>query len=322
MIMRRMMLIAGVLLICFILFGCGAESKTSPTASTEIEARSERSFLIFENQLGQQIELKEQPKRIVILNTQLLQVFDDLGGKPIGIATAPGVAVPSGAASAQNLGLISNVNMEEILALKPDLVIGETVFHEKLKANLEDAGIVYTSTDINSIEDIRMNARLLGEILGKKEETEAELKAMDERIDKVVSQSLEADSTYAVLTIMMGNISIQKSNSIALDVAEQLGLKNIADEFPAGEKLGSLPFSMEKLVEKNPEYLFLIVHGTEEEGQKILKGALESNEAWSSLAAVKHDRYQFIPSSLFVNNPGLSVEKSFQYMADLIEANK
>ncbi|MBB6674012.1 ABC transporter substrate-binding protein [Cohnella nanjingensis] len=62
----------------------------------------------------------------------------------------------------------------------------------------------------------------------------------------------------------------------------------------------------------DPDYLFMIVHGTEEYGKQKLKEDLESNPAWSSLRAVKEKRMVFLPSD-FVNSPGLKIDQTFEY---------
>ncbi|WP_370872450.1 ABC transporter substrate-binding protein [Paenibacillus zeirhizosphaerae] len=60
---------------------------------------------------------------MVVLNTEALALFYQLGGEPVGLATAPGTALPEGAESAENVGEIQAVSLEKIIALKPDLVI-------------------------------------------------------------------------------------------------------------------------------------------------------------------------------------------------------
>lgn len=323
MIIRTFTGLAMLLILGMALLGCGTQppavSKESPKPSVSTvgsDPSGANPYLTFDDQAGRKIVLKQKPERIIVLNTELLQVFDQVGGRMVGRATAPGVPVPEKAKSAEEVGLISEVNLERIWALKPDLVIGQPLFHSKLAAQFDQSGIPFAILTIKSYDDMQNNARLLGKVVGKPDEAAAAVKNMNERIQLVLDRVPDAKPNFALLTFMMGSVSIQKSSSIALDIAERLKLKNVAAA-QVGGSMGSIPFSMEKLVELNPDYLLFVVHGTDEEGEQMLKTSLKSNQAWASLKAVKENRYTFLPSSLFVNNPGLNLDQSFEYMAKL-----
>lgn len=113
-------------------------------------------------------------------------------------------------------------------------------------------------------------------------------------------------------------MSLQKNSTISLNVANRLKLKNVAESLPAGMMPSSAPYSLEKLVELDPDFLFFTVHGTEDYGKEKLKSDLESNPAWKTLRAVKENKIYFLPSSLFVTNPGLNFDQSLSYLAKLV----
>lgn len=303
------------------MYGCAGQASQNDTASADTGTSKTQAaiqpFLVFTDQLGRKVVLDEKPLRIVLLNTELLQLFEQVGGTPIGRATAPGVPVPDKAKAAEEVGLISNVNMEKIVQLQPDLVIGQPVFHAKLEASFEQAGVPFAVLTIKSIDDMRNNALLLGKIAGTEEAAAAAVSEMNEKIRQITDSVPDTKPTYAILTFMMNTVTVQKGSSIAVDVADRLKMRNVAASLQSGPISDSVPFSMEKLVELNPEYLFFVVHGTDEEGQQTLKANLQSNPAWLTLKAVKENNFQFLPSSLFVNNPGLALDRSFEYLAKI-----
>ncbi|MFC5406074.1 ABC transporter substrate-binding protein [Cohnella soli] len=266
---------------------------------------------------GQDAALPRKPERVVILNTEALELFYQLGGTAIGRASAPGTPVPEAARSVEEVGQINEVSMEKIASLKPDLVIGQPFFHAGLKDALAAVGVPLVLVQIESVEDIRKAAKQFGQLLGKEAEADKAIKDMDDRIDAIVSKLPDESPSYAALTIMPMGVSLQKSGSLAVDIADRLNMKNVAESMPSGQMPSSVPYSIEKLIEADPDYLFLIVHGTEEYGRKQLKEELEQNPAWASLRAVKEKRMVFLPAD-FVNVPGLHVDRAFAHLAKIV----
>ncbi|PYI54305.1 ABC transporter substrate-binding protein [Paenibacillus flagellatus] len=309
--------------ICLAAAGCGrsgqpaAAGPDKPAATAPTTSAAE-TYLSFEDQTGRKVVLNRKPERIVVLNTELLQLFEQVGGTMVGRATAPGVPVPERAKAAEEVGLISQVNMERVLGLKPDLVIGEPLFHTQLAPTMEQAGIPFAILTIKTMDDMRDNALLLGDIVGQADAAAAGVSRMNERIKQITDRVPDTKPTYALLTFMMNTVSLQKGSSIALDVADRLNMRNVAGSVESGLATESVPFSMEKLVELDPDFLFFVVHGTDEEGRQALRSNLQSNGAWTALRAVKADKYRFIPSELFVNNPGLELDRSFAYLARIV----
>lgn len=316
--MKRKISIAVMnLILALMLLGCASASGTDD--NHESAAGSDTAaepYMTFTDDRGKEVVLHAKPERIIILN-EALELFYQLGGQVVGRASAPAVTVPEGAETAEDVGLINQVSLEKITSLNPDLVIGHPFFHTHLIDALADGGIPLAMLKIESYDDFQSKGRLLGRIIGNTEETEKALKETDGRIRNIVEKLPERSPTFALLTIMPMGISITVSDSLALDIAERLNMKNAAPAASSGQIPGSVPYSIEKLIEADPDYLFISVHGTEQFGQEKLRNDLESNPAWASLRAVKEDRMAFLPSD-FVNPAGLNVDRTFEFMAKLV----
>ncbi|GIP26138.1 iron compound ABC transporter iron compound-binding protein [Paenibacillus sp. J23TS9] len=312
-------------LLIMVMAGCGnSPSATSHLASdnekTDIQegTKTNKPFLTFKDDSDRTVTLENKPERIIILNNEMTELFYQLGGEAVGIATSPGVDIPEKAANVQQVGIISSVNMEQIMKLKPDLLIGQPLFHQKLADTFTDAGIPFAILTIDSIEGIRENARLLGKILDKEQDADLAVDSMNAQLQSLTRSLPSDEPTYAIITLMANNISLQKQSSIALDIAGLLKMKNVAESLPSGKMPSSVPFSMEKLAELDPDYLFIVVHGSSEDGQRMIQQQLESNPAWSSLKAVKSGNLQILPPSMFVTSPGIKITDSVKYMEKLV----
>ncbi|MCY9670615.1 ABC transporter substrate-binding protein [Paenibacillus alginolyticus] len=324
--------LTSTVLLSAIVMGCSTakpleNSSTQPTVIT-VQTATPKSddnstpaagnMISFKDSTKQEVTLKEKPKRVVLLNTEIQELFYQVGGKAVGLATAPGIPVPEAAKDAEKVGEINQVSLEKVMSLKPDLVIGQTMFHASLKDSLASSQIPLALIDIKSYEDIKSAAELFGKIVGKEVEAKAAIDQTEQKMQTVISKLPQQSPKFAMITIMPMGISVQKNSTLSLDVANRLKLKNVAESLPAGMMPSAAPFSLEKLVELDPDYLFFIVHGTEEYGKEKLKTDLESNPAWKTLRAVKENKIYFLPSNLFVTNPGLNFNQSLTYLAKLV----
>ncbi|MDQ0418582.1 iron complex transport system substrate-binding protein [Croceifilum oryzae] len=287
--------------------------------SPETAIHPKNAFTQFKDGTGKEITLQKKPERMVVLNTEMQSLMFQIDAKNVvGISSAAGFPIPKGAESIQSVGQIQNVNVEKIVSLKPDLVIGNLFFHANLKETLAANRIPLALFSIKTVPDLTSAATLLGKITEKEKQTQEALEQTKLRMESMIAKLPNRKTKFATLTFMPNSVTVQKSGSISLDIAQMLKLENVASTLPSGLKGGAAPYSLEKLVELDPDVLFLIVHGTQELGDQMLKKNMESNPSWGTLRAVKEKRVFFLPSTLFVNSPGLQVDQSLEYMAKLV----
>ena len=98
-----------------------------------------------------------------------------------------------------------------------------------------------------------------------------------------------------------------------------LGFQNVAvGATPIKGKPEKTPYSMEALVEKNPEIIFITFMGDSEEIENRLRADVKSNPAWASLEAVRNNKVYLLPERLFLLNPGLHYPDAVKYMAKTV----
>ena len=108
---------------------------------------------------GRQVNVPVHPKKMVVLNASNVDLYVAAGGGEniVGKASSQTYSeeVNQATASAQDVGIIHSPNVEAIVALQPDLVIGTNVpYHQNLIPTLEKAGIPVYINSLNSFEDI------------------------------------------------------------------------------------------------------------------------------------------------------------------------
>ena len=116
-------------------------------------------------------------------------------------------------------------------------------------------------------------------------------------------------------------ITLEKESSIAGCCAKLLKLHNVvqgatkAVSGPMGTQPDMAPYSLEDLLEKNPQVIFITSMGAKQDVEGKLKSEIMSNEAWNSIDAVKNNQVFFLPDELFLLNPGLHYPDAVRLMA-------
>ncbi|MBH5317845.1 ABC transporter substrate-binding protein [Paenibacillus sp. GSMTC-2017] len=264
---------------------------------------------------GAEVVLNKKPERIVVLSPETLELFYQLGGDVVGYSTTPVIPIPEGAKDALNVGQVHNVSLEMLTSLKPDLVIGQSFFNANLKEPLAASDIPLLLVSASSLENFEKIGKIYGQVLGKESETAESFKQLNERIDSITSKLPKHKHTFAVVLVGPMGFLVEKGQSLTTDIATKMNMINIADQIEGDSSRGAVPFSLESMVEIDPEYLLVVVHGTEELGRKMVKENMDSNAAWSSLRAFKEDKIYFLPSAL-ENFPSLTLDQEVQKMVD------
>src|SRR5690606_35024593 len=85
-------------------------------------------------------------------------------------------------------------------------------------------------------------------------------------------------------------ISSRGSDSTLGEMLKDLNTINIADT--SSDVLNDKNFSLEKVLEEDPEFIFVQTRGSDMEAvNERIKKDVESNPAWASLSAIKNDKY-------------------------------
>ncbi|WP_144027953.1 ABC transporter substrate-binding protein [Paenibacillus sp. 32352] len=298
-----------------------ASTESQPAADTmkSSPAPDQKGFMSFKDDIGRTIDLKTQPKRIIVLSPQLLDLLYAVDGSAIAKTTSPSAAVPEQAKGIEDVGGMTTVNTEKLLALKPDLVIGSTSFHRELANVLDASGIPFALFSLSTYQDLKEKAPLFGQLAGKPNRANEELAKLDEKIKLLTANLPDQKPTFIMLNVTPTSISVQRTNTVGLEVAGMLKMKNVAEALDASSKSQSTaPYSLEKVVELNPDYLFILIHGARGDGEKKIKSELAAQPVWSSLRAVKENHMTVLPSDLLLSNPGFRLNESVAYLAEYV----
>lgn len=309
-------LVAVCLLVCLCLSGCGVQQQTAQQAADSYT---------FTDAFGQQITV-QNPQRVVALMGSFAEIWCLAGGADTL------VGVTSDAFDDRDLGLsadiavvgtFQNPNMEEILALEPDLVLLSaetkgTDSHVALKDAFTSAGITAAYFSVTHFDDYLAMLKICTEITGDTAAYQTNGQAVQETIAQLIADNrLETAPSALLLITYSGGVRPQSSDSMTGKMLADLGCHNLADDYPSLLK----DFSVEKFIEADPDYIFVIAMGNDDDAAvKNLQQTVEGNPAWSSLTAVQQHRYFLLPKEKFLYKPNARWADSYAYLADLLHA--
>ncbi len=182
-------------------------------------------------------------------------------------------------------------NLEKIVALKPDLVIGAVGFHDPAIAKLKSLGIQTLLWEVDSWRSLTELTQTLANAVG----------ADATPLLKQYQTFLELKSTQRGSTLVLASrqpLMSPNAKSWAGDLLTRLGIKNIAADLQGNSPMrGYITLSPEKILEANPESIIL-VDAPQGDIEKI-----KSETFWSQLKATKNQKvYTFDYYGLV--NPG------------------
>lgn len=269
---------------------------------------------------GATVHIPAEPKRIVFLNASNLEIFASLGGKAVGKLTSNSYPedIKASLKDIPEVGQIHAPNLEKIISLKPDLVVGTNVpFHVMLRKPLEMAGVPLYLNMINSYEDVLKSVDDFGRMAGKEKEAAAK-RAQIEKDYAELTQDVQKGKGPKVLVIFGSPDSFNMSTKLSFsgDLVKRLGGVNIADKAENVKDSSFIPLSMEFVAKENPDVVLLITMGGSKEILEKLRSNMRDNAIWHDVNAVKNNRVYQLPPSLFTVNPGTHTIDAMKIMKE------
>ncbi|KFL32050.1 iron siderophore-binding protein [Devosia riboflavina] len=233
-------------------------------------------------------DVPDNPQRIVVLTNEGTEALLAIGIKPVGAVKSflgdPWYDHIAGEMTDVTVvGEESAVNLEVLLALEPDLILGNKMRHEKIYEQLSAIAPTVVSERLRG--DWKINMALYTDAAGKGEEGKAALAKYDARI-AALHEALGAslDEKISIARFMSGQTRIMFKDSFSGLALSELGFQRPAsqdkDEF--AEEI-----TKERIPEFEGDRLFYFTYETGNgEGDSQAKDWL-ADPLWNNLAVVK-----------------------------------
>ena len=216
------------------------------------------------------------------------------------------------------LGQTANINMEQLLGLNPDIVLGLENQHKKYEAQLQSSKIPAVLINYDGIKDNVPLLTFLGELTNHQDKAKNVIATYENNIAKVKDAvKSQQPARVAVLRATGKGVTAETDMAITASMVKELGMTNVVtSHLDTTTTDKTVPYSLETLAADDPDIIFVVTMGKEEEITKAMKQAMTDNPAWANLKAVQNNRVVYLPSKLFLLNPGLQTPEA---MARLVK---
>jgi iron complex transport system substrate-binding protein len=280
--MRQNIIMLAVIAIVF--NGC-----LSASGDTNLSAKDPLFPIILTNNSGQNVTITTTPERIISLapsNTEILFAIG-LGEKVVGVTEY--CDYPEAATQKEKIGGFKTVNIEKVVSLNPDLVLGTGGVQADVVKKLRELGINVVILDARNIDEIMQNILWIGKISGAELEAKALVSDLEERVQTVKTTSAERLEKPKVAYILWGDpLMVAGSDTFVSDLISLAGGDNVF----SGSAVQYLTISLEGMIERDPE---ILING---DHRNLDVSGLQYDPRWMEISAVKDNRFYTINSDI------------------------
>ena len=228
------------------------ESPSSSSAPTDGAART----VTFTDMTGRTITLEDEAERIVALTAADCEILYALGASDKLVGRGEYCDYPAEVLNIPSVQSGSETNIEQIIALKPDVLVMGTIDQtEEQVASLEAAGIKVVVSDADDIEGVYTAVNMLGTLTGNTEEAASVIDSMKSTFAQVSSNDTTGDkkTVYFEVSPLQYGLWTAGSDTFMDEIATMLGLENVFSDISGWGEI-----SEEQVLSRNPDYIVTI----------------------------------------------------------------
>lgn len=266
--------------------------------------------MTFTDALGREVTLAAAPERIIPLAPSLTEIlyYLGLGDKVAGVTEYS--YYPPQAKEKPSVGSYVDPNIEKIISLSPDLVIGTKDGNLPNSVYLlERAHIPVYVINPRNVRDAVSTIEEIGNLCGAGDKGRQLADGLNKRIETVRNSVASSERPLVFFQINSSPIMSVNKNTFLNDLITLAGGANMTAEEPI-----TYPrISIEEVIRKKPDVIIISTMDAEETGEK----AMDEWMGWKSIPAVKNSRVYLIDADI-INRPSQRIVDGLEAMARLI----
>jgi iron complex transport system substrate-binding protein len=250
------------------------------------------------DQTGRRITIPDHPQRIISLAPSITETLYALGLGDRLVGDTDYCDYPTEARAKPHVGAMLNPNLERIVALRPDLVLGTDEANRRESIDqLARLGIPLYGVTARNVDATIRSLEDLGRVLGSEQSAKALAARLRVRVE-AVTRRVEGQRPPKVLFVVWYRPLITAgSQTFIADVIHRAGGDSISNDMT-----GEWPhMGLEVVLKRDPDIILFpkteaFAPGFDE---------FERLPGWKELAAVKHHRMYFIAETIMRPSPRL-----------------
>lgn len=291
----------------FTLAACGNTKNSANKDGNNTAASVTKYPLTVKDSRGKEVVIEKEPERIISVAPNITELVYALGKGDKLVGRTDYCNYPTEAKSVQSIGSLTDPNIEKIIELKPDVVIASTHFKDDVAKKLEALGIkivvLYNANDFNGVYGA-INS--LGQIVNAQDKAKNIVSTMQKKIEEVKGkvEGKKMPKVYFVVGFGKNGDYTATGDTFMGQIIQIAGGTNIAKD-ATGWK-----YSLEKIIENDPEYIILSKNYD-------MKAQFIATAGYKELSAVKNNKVIEVDDDL-LNRQGPRLAEGVEELAKIL----
>ena len=206
---------------------------------------------------GRTVVVPAAPQRVVSLSPAVTEIMFALGAGDLLVGRTDFCVYPDAAGDIPSIGGISNLNVERILSMQPDLIISGSMVGKKFTDQFDQMGTPMVCViEKPKFEALYDNIKAIGKLVGKEHEADSLIENLKLRMESLLahgdsSQNTQLPSVYYVVGFGAGGNFTAGGNTFINDIIRMAGGRNIAEDIEGWS------YSLEALVKEDPNFIIV-----------------------------------------------------------------
>ena len=261
---------------------------------------------------GRTVALDAPAKRVVAITAANVEVLYALGAGDTLVGRGEYCNYPEEALNAPAVKSGAELNVEEVLALQPDLVIMDTMAQTTEQvAALENAGLKVIITKEDGIAGVYEAIALIGKAVGKDAEADKLVADMKAAFDEIAAKAENTGKTvYFEISPLQWGLWTAGKGTFMDEIATLCGLTNVFADVD-----GWASVSEEQVLQRNPDYI-VTTSAYYGEGPTPVE-EIKGRAGWDQVTAVVED-HVFNADNDAITRPGPRLVEAAQALLDFV----
>ncbi|CEN76124.1 ABC transporter substrate-binding protein [[Clostridium] sordellii] len=264
---------------------------------------------------SQKEETTEKKPSVVAATVSGAQVLDKLDANVVGVPTTK-MILPEKLKGLPEVGQAMSPDLEIVASLEPDVFVMDNMFKEKVEESMKKYDLDTFYFDTSTYTNFLTSIEKLGAKIGQEKEATSVINELKD-VEKEAVKNKKGEAPKVAIIFGGGeNFMLATESSYLGDLVKTVGAKNITNNLDTSVKSPYIQFSLEQILEQNPDYILRFAHGEIEQTKKAFDSAFDKNPAYKELDAVKNNKVIDLDPSIFNVSANLQVKEAIKTLGE------
>ena len=227
-----------------------------PSCSHNSAASGESETYKYTDDYGSVVDVPRHPQRIVSMSPAVTEIMFALGADSLLVGRTEFCVYPPEASAIENIGGISNLNIEKVLSVNPDLIISGSMVPQKVVEQFAKMGVPLVCViEKQKFSGLFENIAKIGMLTGCKDKADSLGQKLTIELADAnpvgIDAQIDRPTCYYVVGFGSGGNFTAGGNTFINDIIRMAGGRNIAEDSEGWT------FSIEALMDADPDFVLI-----------------------------------------------------------------